>query len=255
LLNDLFGIQTRGGCSCAGPYGQELLGMDFDIVHKFEDALLESFNNKKANVSLVHLKPGWSRLNLNYFFDEKIVDFVLKAVDFVGYHAWEFLPLYKFDLNTNEWKYRKLLKNGTVNNGIKSLNDVNFVTQHKKPHRFHVLKKENSEVKFDYDDWLEQVQLIHKQAIEFMLTEMNLSYEDEIEELFGQDEFGFYEKFGKLRWYLLPSEALKEIKGEKLKSTLTKPVFIPKSYPTSIEYVSKNITNESSTYCGSMKCA
>lgn len=132
LLNDLFGIQTRGGCSCAGPYGQELLGMDFDIVHKFEDALLESFNNKKANVSLVHLKPGWSRLNLNYFFDEKIVDFVLKAVDFVGYHAWEFLPLYKFDLNTNEWKYRKLLKNGTVNNGIKSLNDVNFVTQHKK---------------------------------------------------------------------------------------------------------------------------
>lgn len=84
---------------------------------------------------------------------------------------------------------------------------------------------------------------------------MNLSYEDEIEELFGQDEFGFYEKFGKLRWYLLPSEALEEIKGEKLKSTLTKPVFIPKSYPTSIEYVSKNITNESSTYCGSMKCA
>ena len=36
LLNDLFGIQTRGGCSCAGPYGHRLLGMDPDQSHKFE---------------------------------------------------------------------------------------------------------------------------------------------------------------------------------------------------------------------------
>ena len=28
LLNDLFGIQSRGGCSCAGPYGHRLLGID-----------------------------------------------------------------------------------------------------------------------------------------------------------------------------------------------------------------------------------
>ncbi|BCJ49061.1 aminotransferase [Actinoplanes sp. NBRC 14428] len=27
LLNDLFGIQARGGCSCAGPYGHRLLGI------------------------------------------------------------------------------------------------------------------------------------------------------------------------------------------------------------------------------------
>ncbi len=36
LLNDLFGIQTRGGCSCAGPYGHRLLDIDLDTSHQFE---------------------------------------------------------------------------------------------------------------------------------------------------------------------------------------------------------------------------
>jgi hypothetical protein len=36
LLNDLFGIQSRGGCSCAGPYGHRLLGIDLDTSHEFE---------------------------------------------------------------------------------------------------------------------------------------------------------------------------------------------------------------------------
>ena len=36
LLNDLFGIQSRGGCSCAGPYGHRLLGIDLDRSHEFE---------------------------------------------------------------------------------------------------------------------------------------------------------------------------------------------------------------------------
>ena len=36
LLNDLFGIQSRGGCSCAGPYGHRLLGIDIETSHAFE---------------------------------------------------------------------------------------------------------------------------------------------------------------------------------------------------------------------------
>ena len=36
LLNDLFGIQSRGGCSCAGPYGHRLLGIDIERSHEFE---------------------------------------------------------------------------------------------------------------------------------------------------------------------------------------------------------------------------
>ena len=37
VLNDLFGIQSRGGCSCAGPYGHSLLGIDLDRSHDGDD--------------------------------------------------------------------------------------------------------------------------------------------------------------------------------------------------------------------------
>ena len=36
ILNDLFGIQSRGGCSCAGPYGHALLGVDIERSREFE---------------------------------------------------------------------------------------------------------------------------------------------------------------------------------------------------------------------------
>jgi len=35
LLNDLFGIQGRAGCSCAGPYGHYLLNIDDETSHRF----------------------------------------------------------------------------------------------------------------------------------------------------------------------------------------------------------------------------
>ncbi|HEX2363396.1 MAG TPA: aminotransferase class V-fold PLP-dependent enzyme, partial [Jiangellaceae bacterium] len=40
VLNDLFGIQARGGCSCAGPYGHRLLDIDLDTSHEFEREIL-----------------------------------------------------------------------------------------------------------------------------------------------------------------------------------------------------------------------
>ncbi len=58
LLNDLFGIQMRGGCSCAGPYGHNLLGMDMAYSKAIETEL------DKGNMLF---RPGWVRLNFNYF--------------------------------------------------------------------------------------------------------------------------------------------------------------------------------------------
>ena len=49
LLNDLFGIQARGGCSCAGPYGHELLGMDLSYSRKLE---------KELNKGHMVMRPG-----------------------------------------------------------------------------------------------------------------------------------------------------------------------------------------------------
>lgn len=41
LLNDLFGVQARGGCACAGPYAQDLLGIDETLAARFEHVLVE----------------------------------------------------------------------------------------------------------------------------------------------------------------------------------------------------------------------
>ena len=64
LLNDLFGIQSRGGCSCAGPYGHRLLGIDLDRSHEFEREIAHGCEG---------IKPGWVRVNFNYFISETVV--------------------------------------------------------------------------------------------------------------------------------------------------------------------------------------
>ena len=61
ILNDLFGIQSRGGCSCAGPYGHRLLGIDIERCHEFEREITHGCEG---------IKPGWVRVNFNYFISE-----------------------------------------------------------------------------------------------------------------------------------------------------------------------------------------
>ncbi len=97
LLNDLFGIQSRGGCSCAGPYGHRLLGIDLDRSHAFEREITHGCEG---------IKPGWVRVNLNYFLSETVVDYVIAAVQFVAEHGWQFLPDYRFDPATGLWRHR-----------------------------------------------------------------------------------------------------------------------------------------------------
>ena len=58
LLNDLFGIQARGGCSCAGPYGHRLLDIDLTRSKAYEEEILRGCEG---------VKPGWVRVNFNYF--------------------------------------------------------------------------------------------------------------------------------------------------------------------------------------------
>ncbi|TVQ93413.1 MAG: aminotransferase class V-fold PLP-dependent enzyme [Deltaproteobacteria bacterium] len=97
LLSDLFGIQSRGGCSCAGPYGHRLLGIDLERSHAFEREILRGSEG---------IKPGWVRVNFNYFIDEASFDFLVDAVQWVADHGAELLPLYHFDPQTGIWQHR-----------------------------------------------------------------------------------------------------------------------------------------------------
>jgi hypothetical protein len=97
LLNDLFGVQTRAGCLCAGPYGQRVLGIDGATARQFEQALVEKHEL---------LRPGFTRFNLSWFASEAEVEYVLDAVSFVAQYARFFLPLYGFTADSGEWKHR-----------------------------------------------------------------------------------------------------------------------------------------------------
>lgn len=98
LLNDLFGIQARGGCSCAGPYGHRLLGIDLDTSHEFEREILRGCEG---------VKPGWVRVNFNYFIRDDVFEYILDAVEFVAERGWELLPDYKFEADTGHWYHRE----------------------------------------------------------------------------------------------------------------------------------------------------
>jgi selenocysteine lyase/cysteine desulfurase len=97
VLNDLFGIQARGGCFCAGPYLQGLSGID--------DATVEAMQNE-----VVHghggAKLGWFRVNFNYFVSPAVVDYIIEAVHLIARDGHKLLPLYRFDPFTGLWHHR-----------------------------------------------------------------------------------------------------------------------------------------------------
>ncbi len=97
LLNDLFGIQSRGGCSCAGPYGHRLLGIDIDTSRAFE---------REIGRGCEGIKPGWVRVNFNYFIDAEEFDYILRAVELVADHGSRMMADYTFDLPTGLWRHQ-----------------------------------------------------------------------------------------------------------------------------------------------------
>jgi hypothetical protein len=97
LLNDLFGIQSRAGCSCAGPYGHRLLHIDHDTSEQYRSWIKKGFCG---------IKPGWCRISLHYVMDDIEVDYILDAIDFVAGHGHRFLPLYNFDVHSGAWLHK-----------------------------------------------------------------------------------------------------------------------------------------------------
>ena len=97
LLNDLFGIQSRAGCSCAGPYGHRLLHIDPDTSERYRRYIRSGSSG---------IKPGWVRLNFHYLMSDEDFDYVCSAVEFVAEHGEHFLGDYRFDLTSGAWEHR-----------------------------------------------------------------------------------------------------------------------------------------------------
>jgi selenocysteine lyase/cysteine desulfurase/glutaredoxin len=97
LLSDLFGIQARGGCSCAGPYGHRLLKIDLERSREFEQQIIAGYEG---------IKPGWVRLSFNYAISDDVFQYVLDAVRLVANHGSILLPDYHFNPASGIWRHR-----------------------------------------------------------------------------------------------------------------------------------------------------
>lgn len=98
LLNDKFGIQLRGGCSCAGTYGHFLLNVDFKLSQEITD---------KIDAGDLSMKPGWIRLSLHPTMTNNELLFILDAIKQTVDNAEEWQKYYCYDKHTNEFIHIK----------------------------------------------------------------------------------------------------------------------------------------------------
>ena len=97
LLNDRFGIQTRGGCSCAGTYGHYLLNVDPDTSHEIQSLILQGCNKDK---------PGWVRLSLHPTTTNEELDFICRSLITLADHIEEWSKDYEYDMMKNDFFHR-----------------------------------------------------------------------------------------------------------------------------------------------------
>ncbi|MBS0664090.1 MAG: aminotransferase class V-fold PLP-dependent enzyme [Verrucomicrobia bacterium] len=97
LLNDRFGIQVRGGCSCAGTYGHYLL----HVTPEHSKAITDQINlgNKTE-------KPGWVRLSMHPTTTDAEAERIVEAISQLARHHREWARDYTYDPNTNEYCHR-----------------------------------------------------------------------------------------------------------------------------------------------------
>ena len=108
LLNDRFGIQTRGGCSCAGTYGHYLLHVTKETSKSITD---------KINSGDCSMKPGWVRLSLHPLMTSEQAAYILEAVKELAANKDNWALDYFYDGHDNEFvhKERGLMEDAVVN--------------------------------------------------------------------------------------------------------------------------------------------
>ncbi len=96
LLNDRFGIQVRGGCSCAGTYGHFLLNVDFSLSKIITD---------RIDAGDFSMKPGWIRLSLHPTMTNDELIYITDAIEKTAINAEEWKKDYIYDNHTNEFSH------------------------------------------------------------------------------------------------------------------------------------------------------
>lgn len=97
LLNDRFGIQTRGGCSCAGTYGHYLLNVDQSTSKFIEQKILDG---------CLLDRPGWIRMSIHPTMTESEVHFICDSIEEVSKNHEKWSSDYEYNAIKNEFIYK-----------------------------------------------------------------------------------------------------------------------------------------------------
>jgi selenocysteine lyase/cysteine desulfurase len=96
LLNDRFGIQTRGGCSCAGTYGHYLL----KVSKPKSDAITKLISGGNLTV-----KPGWIRMSIHPIMTDEEIDYILESIKEMCLNHKEWGKEYQIDIHSGEFQH------------------------------------------------------------------------------------------------------------------------------------------------------
>ena len=97
LLNDLYGIQTRGGCACAGTYGHFLLEVSYEQSQEITN---------KINTGDLSEKPGWIRWSLHPTMKDSEIDLMMMALNHIIPNIENYSKDYNYDNRTNAFFYK-----------------------------------------------------------------------------------------------------------------------------------------------------
>jgi hypothetical protein len=133
LLNDLYGIQARSGCACAGPLAFRLFNAKWPFF------ISDGFSEKQRELNsqeVFFLRPGFCRVNFNYFIDQEEFDYIIAAIEQIAEHGWKLLPLYALCIKSGQYWFNGLVKDETTEkfvnfnrfDAVRTLEEMQFQT-------------------------------------------------------------------------------------------------------------------------------
>jgi selenocysteine lyase/cysteine desulfurase len=99
LLNDKFGIQTRGGCSCAGTYGHFLLHVDQQMSHELTDEI---------SIGDLVRKPGWIRMSIHPTTTNSEIEYVCNSIADLAKNHIDWAKDYDYSKCNNEFIHKSI---------------------------------------------------------------------------------------------------------------------------------------------------
>ncbi|XP_049878573.1 uncharacterized protein LOC126375626 [Pectinophora gossypiella] len=203
VLNDVFGIQARGGLNSNMNYGADILGIDDKLLKEYEKLLdveaqrelarmrkLSDAKSPDVPIYNEHLRPGFCRVSLPFFMSENELAFVLEALKMVATEGWKILPQYVVNPQTGQWRHHTC----SILRDKKSLFSMRFnegkITSHERRISGPGIFPQT------YTECLQTARNLFSRA-------RKLAMKCSI----AEPEVGFNPRIDYLRWFMLPKEA------------------------------------------------